>query len=182
MVSKEWAVEIVERHVSGWEVHGPDMVIIKVSPHRLGWVVHSQSERYLRSGEITDAVVGHGPFLVDAVDGSLHGLHATADLEQGEWIAEYPEQVRGIERHDPLRTRIIELTDRGRRFDALRLARASAPDLSPQEARDYVEAVAARMSAPEHIRPHLPRTRTGRRVCWRLSGPNPEPGTYTPHG
>ncbi|WP_125677240.1 YrhB domain-containing protein [Amycolatopsis sp. WAC 04182] len=91
MVSREWAVKIVERHVTGWAVHGPEMVITKVSPHRLGWVVFSQSERYLRTGEITDAVVGHGPFLVDAVDGSLHGLHATADLEQGEWIEQYLE-------------------------------------------------------------------------------------------
>ncbi|MFI9452571.1 YrhB domain-containing protein [Amycolatopsis sp. NPDC052450] len=180
MVSRERAVKIVERHVTGWAVHGPEMVITKVSPHRLGWVVFSQSERYLRSGEITDAVVGHGPFLVDAVDGSLHGLHATADLEQGEWIEEYLEQVRGIARPDPLRARITELTDHGRRFDALRLIRASAPDLSAQEARDYVEAVAARVAVPDHIRPRLPRTRTGRKVCWRLSEPNPEPGTCIP--
>ncbi|MEV6907062.1 YrhB domain-containing protein [Amycolatopsis sp. NPDC051071] len=180
MVSKEWAVKLVERHVAGWTVHGPEMVITKVGTHRLGWVIHSQSERYLRTGEITDAVVGHGPFLVDGMDGSLHGLHATADLENGEWIEEYLEQVRGIERHDPLRSRVIELTDRGRRFDALRLMWAAAPDLNTHETSAYVDAVAARIPIPEHIRARLPRLRTGRRVIWRLSGPNPEPGTRTP--
>ncbi|MFI9450076.1 hypothetical protein [Amycolatopsis sp. NPDC052450] len=41
MVSEEWAVELVERHVTGWPVHGPEMVITKVGPHRLGWVIQN---------------------------------------------------------------------------------------------------------------------------------------------
>ncbi|MFK0244652.1 YrhB domain-containing protein [Amycolatopsis azurea] len=173
MVSKGWAVKIAERHVAGWPQ--PDMVIFDVRPHRLGWVLHSQSERYLLTRETRDAVVGHGPFLVDEVDGSLHMIHATADLENGAWIEEYLEQVRAIEPADPLRSRIAELVDRHRRFDALRLLRKSAPDLSPQEAKDYIEAVAAGVPIPEHVRSRLPR-QVRRRVFWRLSGPNPEPG------
>jgi hypothetical protein len=102
----------VERHLAGWPARGqPRMVIIDVRPHRLGWLISSQSERYVRTREFIDMVVGHGPFLVDGVDGSLHTVHATADLEGGEWIEDYLEQVRGLERDDPLRSRITELLD-----------------------------------------------------------------------
>lgn len=152
------------------------MVVTDISPHRLGWVVHSQSERYVRTREMTDAVVGHGPLLVDGVDGSLHALHVTADLESGAWIEEYLEQVRGIERPDPLRSRVAELLDTGRRLDALRAVRASAPDLGAQGAKEYVEAVAAGGAVPDHVRSRLPRRPVGRAARWRLSGPNPEPG------
>jgi hypothetical protein len=40
-------------------------------------------------------------------------VHATADLEAGEWIEDYLEQVGGLERFDPLRSRIVELIESG---------------------------------------------------------------------
>ncbi|MEU4520402.1 YrhB domain-containing protein [Amycolatopsis sp. NPDC024027] len=176
MVSKAWAVQVVERHLAGWPARGqPKMVITAISPHRLGWVISSQSDRYVRTREFIDMVVGHGPFLVDGVDGSLHTVHATVDFETGEWIEDYLEQVRGHERGDPLRPRITELLDSGQRLDALRLVRASAPDLGVQGAKEYLEAAAAGSPVPEHLRARLPPPRVGRRVWWRLSGPNPEP-------
>jgi hypothetical protein len=122
MVSKAWAIQVVERHLDGWPAaRGPKMVITDVAPHRLGWVIRSQSERYVRTRDVFDMVVGHGPFLVDGVDGvdgSLHMVHGTADLEAGEWIEDYLEQVRGHERFDPLRSRIVELIESGQRLDA----------------------------------------------------------------
>ncbi|MFG1642521.1 YrhB domain-containing protein [Amycolatopsis sp. NPDC049252] len=177
MVSEEWAVGIVERHLAGWPAQGgPAMAVMDVSPHRLGWVISSQSERYLHTREMMDAVVGHRPFLVDGVDGSLHEVLVFADLENGEWIEEYLEQVRGIERADPLRVRIAELLDSGQRLAALRLVRAAAPDLGAQGAKEYVEAAAVAAPIPGHLRARLPR-RPVRRQAWRrLSGPNPEPG------
>ncbi|WP_284742245.1 hypothetical protein [Amycolatopsis sp. RTGN1] len=98
-------------------------------------MISSQSERYLLTREITDAAVGRGSFLVDGVDGSLHEVHATADVENGEWIEEYLERVRGIERDDPLRSRIAGLIDSDQRLEALRLVRTSAPDLAAREAK-----------------------------------------------
>ncbi|MFJ1764754.1 YrhB domain-containing protein [Amycolatopsis sp. NPDC088138] len=175
-VSKAWAVEVVERHLAGWPAGGqPRMVITDVSPHRLGWVISSQSERYVRTREFIDMVVGHGPFLVDGVDGSLHMVHGTVDVENGEWIEDYLEQVRGLERGDPLRSRITELLDCGQRLDALRFVRASAPDLGAQGAKEYVEAAAAGAPVPEHVRVRLPQPPVRRRVWWPLSDPNPEP-------
>lgn len=177
MVSQGWAVELVERHLAGWSAQvGQAMVITDVSPHQLGWMISSQGERYLRTHEIVDAVIGHGWFLVDGMDGSLHQLHATADLESGEWIEEYLEQVRGIERVDPLRSRVVGLLDSGQRLDALRLVRACTPDLGVLGAKEYVAAVAAGVPVPEHVRSALPQPPGGRKVCWRLSGPNPEQG------
>ncbi|MET8853629.1 YrhB domain-containing protein [Amycolatopsis sp. NPDC004625] len=176
MVSKAWAVQIVERHLAGWPARGqPRMVIMDVRPHRLGWLISSQSERYVRTREFIDMVVGHGPFLVDGVDGSLHTVHATADLEGGEWIEDYLEQVRGLKRDDSLRSRITELLGSGQRFDALRLVRASAPDLGAQGAKAYVEAASAGAQVPEHVRALLPQPAVRRRVWWCLSDPNPEP-------
>ncbi|MDX3186843.1 YrhB domain-containing protein [Streptomyces sp. MN03-5084-2B] len=175
MVSKEWAVQVVERHLAGWLTRGgPAMVITDVDPHRLGWVIHSQSERYVRTRKLLDMVVGHGPFLVDGVDGSLHTVRAAGDLESGAWIEDYLEQVRGVERGDPLRSGVAGLLDSGQRLDALRFVRASAPDLGAQGAKEYVEAVAAGVPVPEHVRSRLPRPPVKRRVWWRLSGPNPE--------
>lgn len=177
MVSREWAVEVVERHLAGLPTYGaPPMVVASVSPHRLGWVIHSRSERYLRTRHFMDMPVGTGPYLVDGVDGSLHQLHATADLEHGEWIQEYLERVRGIERDDSLRTRIAELLDSDRRLDALRLVRASAPNLGAQGAKEYVEAVAAGAPIPGHVSARIPQPPVARPVSHRLTGPNPEPG------
>ncbi|MFJ9779116.1 YrhB domain-containing protein [Amycolatopsis sp. NPDC101161] len=151
------------------------MVITHVDPHRLGWVISSQSERYVRTGAFIDMVVGQGPFLVDGADGSLHMVHATVDLETGGWIEDYLEQVRGLDRVDPLRSRVAELVDSDQRLDALRLVRASAPDLGAQGAKQYVEAAAAGMPVPEEVRARLPRSPVRRRVWWRLSEPNPQP-------
>ncbi|VVJ17422.1 Uncharacterised protein [Amycolatopsis camponoti] len=97
-------------------------------------------------------------------------VRATGDLEAGESI----EQVRGLDRVDPLRSRVAELVDSGQRLDALRLVRASVPDLGAQGAKEYVEA-AAGAPVPEHIRARLPRPPVRRRVWWRLSDSNPEP-------
>lgn len=178
MVSKAWAVQVVERHLAGWPARGgPTMMITHIRPHRLGWVISSQSERYVRTREIFDMVVGHHPFLVDEVDGSLHTVRVAVDLESGEWIEDYLEQVRGLERGDPLRSRVAELLDSGRRLDALRLVRASAPDLGAQGAKEYVEAVASGVPVPEHVGARLPSPPVRRRVWSRLSGPNPEPRT-----
>ncbi|MGW3282618.1 YrhB domain-containing protein [Nocardia rhamnosiphila] len=177
MVSKRWAVMVVQRYLAeeAAKSGGPALVVMDAGSHRLGWVVGCQGESYLRTRRISDMLVGHGSFLVDGVDGSLHMVHAAADLEHGEWITEYLERVRGVERVDPLRSRIAGLLARGHRLDALRAVRATAPELGPREAKEYIEAVAAGAPVPERVRSRLPRPPVGFRYCTALSGPNPEP-------
>ena len=178
MVSKDWAVAVVERYLVEWAAKpgGPALVVTDVRAHRLGWVIHSQGERYVRTGNFGDMLVGHGCFLVDGVDGGLHMVHATADVEHGEWIEEYLEQVRGIERVDPPRSRIAGLLERGQRLDALRAMRTAAPDLGPRGAKEYVEAVMAEAPIPDHVRSRLPVPPPKFAARRALSGPNPEPG------
>ncbi|MFD1051780.1 YrhB domain-containing protein, partial [Kibdelosporangium lantanae] len=115
MVSEGWAVKVVQRYLAEWAAKpdGPTLVVTDVRPHRLGWVITSHGERYLQTRDTADMLVGHGYFLVDGEDGSLHTVHATADLDHGTWIDEYLEQVRGVERVDPLRSQVAELLDRG---------------------------------------------------------------------
>ncbi|MGI5222942.1 hypothetical protein [Nocardia sp. CA-290969] len=177
MVSKRWAVRVVERYLAeqALQPDAPALVVMEVRPHRLGWMIIAQGERYVRTHNIADMVVGHGFFLVDGVDAGLHTVHATADLEHGEWIDEYLEQVRGVERADPLRAEVAELLEREQRLEALRVVRATAPGLGPQGAKKYVEAVAAGIPIPEHIRPRSPRPTVRFELCRALTGPNPEP-------
>ncbi|WP_326835143.1 YrhB domain-containing protein [Amycolatopsis rhabdoformis] len=176
MVSEGWAVEVVERYLAEPVGNGGvPLVVTDVSPHRLGWVVETQGERYVRTRDIVDMLVGHGPFLVDGLDGSLHQVHVTADLENGEWIEEYLEQVRGVERVDPMRSRTAELLDSGQRVEALRFVRSQAPDLGVQGAKEYVEAVVAGVPVPDHVRSRLPQPPARRTVRWALSAPNREP-------
>ncbi|MEU4312688.1 YrhB domain-containing protein [Nocardia sp. NPDC024068] len=177
MVSKEWAVTIVERYLAEQAVEpgAPTLVVTDVRPHRLGWVVISQGERYLRTRKVSDMLVGLGYLLVDGVDGSMHSVHAAVDLEHGAWIEHYLEQVRGVEPASPLRARVAELLERGQRLDALRVVRAAAPELGLHGTKEYIEAVAAGMPAPEHVCAYLPRPAAGLRSRRALSGPNPEP-------
>lgn len=178
MVSKQWAIEVAERYLAEWaaEPSGPVMVVMEVWPHQLGWVITSQPERYAHTHDTSDLLVGHGYFLVDEVDGSLHTVHATADLEAGEWIEEYLEQVRRIARVDPLRSRVADLLEHGHRLEAVRVMRAAAPDLGPGGAKEYVEAVAAGAPVPEHLHSRLPAPPVRFALRQALSGPNPEPG------
>jgi hypothetical protein len=176
VVSKEWAVQVVQRHLAERvDYGGPAMVVANVEPHRLGWTIGIQSERYLQTGRFEDAAVGQGVFLVDGVDGSLHEVHATADLENGGWIEEYLEQVRGIERPDPLRSAVAEALGRGRRIEAIQVVRSAAPDLSLSGAVEYMQAVWEGSPVPDHVRAQLPQRPAERVVRLTLSGPNPEP-------
>ena len=48
MVSKGWAVTVMERYLAVWAAKpgGPTLVVTDVRPHRLGWVIISQGERH----------------------------------------------------------------------------------------------------------------------------------------
>lgn len=53
MISREWAVELVERQL-------------------LAWYMGYNTRQFLETHEIRHALGGNAPFLVDGVDGSLH--------------------------------------------------------------------------------------------------------------
>lgn len=180
MVSQGWAVKLVERYLaeSAAKPGASKEAIMRVEPHRLGWMITTQGERYLRTHDHADILIGTRPLLVDGMDGSLHMVLAFAGLQDGEeWIEGYLEQVRGIEfeRVDPLRSRIVALLAEGRRLDAIRTVRAMAPELGPYGAKEYVEAVVTGAPIPEHMSVHLPPLPARLVRHSTLTGPNPEP-------
>jgi hypothetical protein len=70
---------------------------------------------------------------------------------------------------------MAEALGRGRRIEAIQLARSAAPDLGLSGAVEYMQAVADGRPVPEHVRSRLPQPAAERVVRWARSGPNPEP-------
>ncbi|GAA3514357.1 hypothetical protein [Actinocatenispora rupis] len=91
---------MVERYLAGLNAqpYAPALVVVGTEAHPLGWLVVPQSEAYARTRDVRNALVGAGYLLVDGIDGSLHQVHATADLAYGEWIDEYRERGAGCRR------------------------------------------------------------------------------------
>ncbi|MEY9890135.1 hypothetical protein ABIA31_003793 [Catenulispora sp. MAP5-51] len=179
MVSREWATEVVEAHLATLEHRGVGdrrLVVVGAEEHRLGWFVFIQCARFARTRSPRDLLAGPGYYLVDGVDGSLHHMHATADQVDGGWIEDYLEEVRGIQRPDPLRSRVAELVRSGERLAAISTVRGAAAGLSPESAIRYVDAVAAGVSIPVDVADLLPKhVRPAFAVRRPVTGPNPEP-------
>lgn len=152
MIEQETAVQTVEeqleRDYQQWRALGVDTVrtaVTRVEQHELVWIVFWQSEEFIRTQNPRSMLVGHGPYLVDRADGSLHQISVPAALG-GEWEADYRARIRGL----PVRTAVDDLHDALRetaathgRMSAVRALRQKLPALSPAEALEYVKALLA---------------------------------------
>lgn len=49
----------------------PEMVITKVEPHPLGWVIFYTSRPYHETGDFKFAIAGNAPYLVSHEDGTM---------------------------------------------------------------------------------------------------------------
>ena len=178
MVSREWAREVVEQHLAAQRREHDEQVLVVTGTeeHRLGWLVFIQGERYARTRAFSDMLIGTGYFLVDNLDGSLHHMHASADLVGGGWIDDYLEEVRGIERPDLLRIQIGEFLRSGDRLAAIRAVRAVSAEMDPAAAKRYVDAVGAGAPIPDDVEGRLPKSPPPMFAVRRpVTGPNPEP-------
>lgn len=117
------------------------MVVLRVDEHELVWKVYVQSEEYARTRDPRSMLVGHGPYLVDRVDGGLHSIGALSEV-QGAWEDDYRGRIRGLpvrtavdDLHDGLRT---EAASEGGRTAAVRALRRKVDGLSPADAHAYV--------------------------------------------
>jgi hypothetical protein len=123
------------------------LAIARVTEHRLGWIIGSQSEAYLRSGNTRDMLVGAGPYLVDRHDGSIHQIPAP-DYRTGGWEEDYEQRIKPTPsaeaaplRDVPFATELREaLADHGR-VTAIRVLRQNAPRLTMAQASAYVAAI-----------------------------------------
>ncbi|MDI3402510.1 YrhB domain-containing protein [Streptomyces cavernicola] len=136
--------EQLERDHERWRATHPDtmrMAVLEVERHELVWIVHWQSEPYVRRRDPEFMVAGNGPYLVDRVDGGLHQIGVVSALG-GAWADDYRARIRGL----PVRTAVDDLHDSVRevaagrgRLHAVRELRRRLPVLSPPEALAYVK-------------------------------------------
>ncbi len=177
MISREWAIEVVERELRAQAAVSPEsaVVVIDVKAHELGWLVTCQPPAYARSHDVRDMFIGDGPFLVDALDGSLHMVHRQFCVDGLEWPDQYREKVRGEIPPRELDVEVHRLCALGRRADAYRAVRRAGGGLSPADALRYVDAVAAGAEPPADLLSRLPQRDTSYPSITTYSGPNPEP-------
>ncbi|MEV0027314.1 YrhB domain-containing protein [Streptomyces atroolivaceus] len=150
MIEREAAVRAVEnqleRDYQQWRAMSVDarrMAVVRVEEHELVWIVSWQSEEFVRTRNSRYMLVGHGPYLVDRVDGGLHQI-GVVSAKTGEWEIDYRVRIRGL----PVRTAVDDLHDalggvaamRGR-LHAMRTLRQKLPMFSPVEAIEYVSAL-----------------------------------------
>jgi hypothetical protein len=73
MIDKAQASEIAMRRLSDMELDaGASLVFTEVREFAFGWVFFYNSKAYVESGDISDALAGNAPFLIDSSAGSLH--------------------------------------------------------------------------------------------------------------
>jgi hypothetical protein len=92
MITKEQAKSLVER-----EINAPDptdtkkikLVILdnETIEKKWGWVFFYNTEDYLKTGDIYEALVGNAPYIVNRYTGELFETGTAYDIE--EYIKEY---------------------------------------------------------------------------------------------
>ncbi|MGH4033506.1 YrhB domain-containing protein [Actinomycetota bacterium Odt1-20B] len=159
MIEREAAVRIVEeelaREYQKWAALGVDSMrtaVLCVEEHELVWKVYWQSEEYARTRNTEAMFVGHGPYLVDRLDGGLHSIGAAAEMD-GAWEVDYRVRIRGLTVRtavDELHEEIREIAAVHGRMRALRILRQRLPKLSPPQALEYVRAL-PHAEVPAHL-------------------------------
>ncbi|MGW4894870.1 YrhB domain-containing protein [Kitasatospora sp. NPDC004240] len=156
MVTEERAVELVEallsrqRQESPWMARGPEVAVLDVQEHALGWLVTWQSVEYVRGGGFETMLVGHGPYLVDRQDGSIHHIPVTTFVRP-DWADLYLQQIKGVRPPDPLIAAARALLRSDGTMAAMRHLRREAPLLGPQQAKAYVMAVRDGKEPPKDL-------------------------------
>ncbi|MFJ9845973.1 YrhB domain-containing protein [Kitasatospora sp. NPDC101155] len=159
MIEREAAVRAVEEQLErvyqnqrAAGVNALRMAVVDVEEHELVWIVHWTSEEFVRTRNPEFMLGGNGPYLVDRVDGGLHGIGVVSAVT-GAWEDDYRARIRGL----PVRTAVDDLHDATRdiaathgRLHGVRAIRQSLPVLSPAEAIEYVRAL-LNGDAPAHL-------------------------------
>ncbi|MDH6711481.1 hypothetical protein P3T27_008239 [Kitasatospora sp. MAA19] len=142
------------------------VLVSSAEEHPLGWLVFCQSAEYIRTRSPEHLLVGLGPILVDATDGSLHLIPVTTHAT-GEWEDLYRHDVKGLARPDPVASLVGAVLEAQGAVAALRELRRNAPGMSIGQAREYVAALAthqtprtelAELTRPPEVCPPLPIT------------------------
>ena len=74
MITRETAERMVYERINTPDPNWPDrpeMIVVRVDEHELGWVVFYTSRRYHETGDFRLAIAGNAPYLVSREDGAL---------------------------------------------------------------------------------------------------------------
>lgn len=143
VITRQRAVELAEALLAEEQRQQPslpELAIFLVEDHAFGWLVYWQSVDYLRSRDFGKMLIGHGPYLVDREDGSIHHIPVTTHVDDN-WEESYLEHIRGVKPPDALLTAVRDLLSRDGAMAALRHLRKQAPQLGLQDAKAYIDAV-----------------------------------------
>ncbi|WP_336048741.1 YrhB domain-containing protein [Streptomyces sp. CA2R101] len=159
-MEREAAVRLVEeeldREYQKWSALGVEPVrttVLRVAEHELVWKVYWQSEEYARTGNPAAMLIGHGPYLVDRIDGGLHQIGVVSE-QGGEWEADYRARIRGMRVRtavDDLHDEVCEIATTRGRMQAVRSLRQRLAMLSPAQALDYVHGLLSGAPPPRLV-------------------------------
>jgi hypothetical protein len=74
MITQEQAKQLVYEHINRRDPSWPDrpeMIIVRVEVHELGWLIFYDSKPHHETGEFQHAIAGNAPYLVSREDGSM---------------------------------------------------------------------------------------------------------------
>src|SRR5579859_7885168 len=74
MITREQAEKVVYERINAPDRSWPDkpeMVVVRIDEHALGWVVFYTSRAYHETGDSRSAISGNAPYLVSRDDGAL---------------------------------------------------------------------------------------------------------------
>jgi hypothetical protein len=74
MITREKAERVVYERINAPDPNWPDkpeMIVVRVDEHELGWVVFYTSRPYHETGDFRFAIAGNAPYLVSREDGAL---------------------------------------------------------------------------------------------------------------
>ncbi|MFF8788781.1 YrhB domain-containing protein [Streptomyces sp. NPDC015125] len=159
-MEREAAVRIVreeldreDRKRSASGVDSVRTTVLRVAEHELVWKVYWQSEEYARTRNPAALLIGHGPYLVDRIDGGLHRIGIVSE-RSGEWEADYRARIRGTRVRtavDDLHEELCEIAATRGRMRAVRALRQRLAMLSPGQALDYVNALLGGEAPPRLV-------------------------------
>ena len=67
--------------------HLQKLVVVRVDEHDFGWVYFYDGSRHVETGNVSDALVGNAPLIVDRVDGKLYVTGTAHPIEH--YLDEY---------------------------------------------------------------------------------------------
>jgi hypothetical protein len=74
MITRKQAEQVVYEHMNVRNPQWPDMpemIIVRVEEHELGWVMYYTSRIFHETGNLRHALAGNAPYLVSREDGTM---------------------------------------------------------------------------------------------------------------